>query len=525
MPVTQIKNNVIADNTIAPAKLSVSSAMKTFLVNATSVNLASTVTGTTGGGNLVFATNPTLVGANITGNLAVSGNISASGNLQTQRGTFQYGSPDGCLVLGADANNTIRTSNARKLASITAPEFSNTRIIEFFNLDSSSSSTAAVSIGGRTGGSQFAATSLSFVTAPDTSTNGGTIRMFINNSGNIGINTTSVNAAAQLQIDSTTRGFLPPRMTTTQRDAISTPPAGLMIYNTSTNRYNEFSGSAWQEILDSSNLGTGVGNFLATPTSANLALALTDENGTGGGFVRAEGATLTSPSLVGPVNLTSQDASTEARIMTRGLVEALQPFGSSRVTLSPTVGLLPLMHSRLDTFFAQGWGTNNVPAYFWLYHCTQPFQKMSFRQSAGTHPTAAMEIGVYNIGTNGMPSTLIQKGSVSLDTTGIKTVTLASPVVPNGLFFVVMRVTVGNTNWIPTGGSGTLTVLGASIPHNTFQGQITGCIDPSTLTQFSGTLVPVYSSGTPLPPNVTDQTTLAQLSGSNTFPVCAVIHN
>lgn len=45
--------------------------------------------------------------------------------------------------------------------------------------------------------------------------------------------------------------------------------------------------------------GTNVANFLATPTSDNLASALTDENGTGGGFVRAEGATLTTPTLVG----------------------------------------------------------------------------------------------------------------------------------------------------------------------------------------------------------------------------------
>ena len=68
--------------------------------------------------------------------------------------------------------------------------------------------------------------------------------------------------------------------------------------------------------------GTNVANFLEFPTSANLASALTDENGTGGGFVRAEGATLTSPSLVGPVNLTSQDASTADRVMNRGLVDS-----------------------------------------------------------------------------------------------------------------------------------------------------------------------------------------------------------
>jgi len=55
----------------------------------------------------------------------------------------------------------------------------------------------------------------------------------------------TVNASAILQADSTTRGFLPPRLTTAQRDLIGTPAAGLMIYNTSTNRPNFYDGSAW----------------------------------------------------------------------------------------------------------------------------------------------------------------------------------------------------------------------------------------------------------------------------------------
>lgn len=48
-----------------------------------------------------------------------------------------------------------------------------------------------------------------------------------------------------------------------------------------------------------SGLASGIATFLATPSSANLAAALTDENGTGGGFVRAEGSTLTSTTLNG----------------------------------------------------------------------------------------------------------------------------------------------------------------------------------------------------------------------------------
>ena len=58
-------------------------------------------------------------------------------------------------------------------------------------------------------------------------------------------NTTSVSSSAILQADSTTKGFLPPRMTTTQRDAIATPATGLQIYNTTTNENNTYNGTAW----------------------------------------------------------------------------------------------------------------------------------------------------------------------------------------------------------------------------------------------------------------------------------------
>lgn len=44
--------------------------------------------------------------------------------------------------------------------------------------------------------------------------------------------TASLNASAVLQADSTTRGFLPPRMTNAQRLAIATPAVGLIVYCT-----------------------------------------------------------------------------------------------------------------------------------------------------------------------------------------------------------------------------------------------------------------------------------------------------
>ena len=48
----------------------------------------------------------------------------------------------------------------------------------------------------------------------------------------VGINNETPDASAALDITSTTGGLLMPRMTKTQRDAISSPATGLLIYQT-----------------------------------------------------------------------------------------------------------------------------------------------------------------------------------------------------------------------------------------------------------------------------------------------------
>lgn len=59
--------------------------------------------------------------------------------------------------------------------------------------------------------------------------------------GNGGYN----NASSILQADSTTKGFLPPRMTTTQKNAITSPASGLQVYDTTLNQMSYYNGSSW----------------------------------------------------------------------------------------------------------------------------------------------------------------------------------------------------------------------------------------------------------------------------------------
>jgi hypothetical protein len=64
-------------------------------------------------------------------------------------------------------------------------------------------------------------------------------------SQNVGIGTITPHTSAKLDIASTNSGFLPPRMTSVQRDAISNPATGLIIFNTDTESLEIFVSSGW----------------------------------------------------------------------------------------------------------------------------------------------------------------------------------------------------------------------------------------------------------------------------------------
>ncbi|MCH2045993.1 MAG: hypothetical protein MK212_17895 [Saprospiraceae bacterium] len=84
-----------------------------------------------------------------------------------------------------------------------------------------------------------------------------TVGVSINNDG------TDPDASAILDIKSTTQGFLIPRMTSIQRDAISNPATSLMIYNTSISSFEFYNNTAWvkfgstgfEQVIEGGNTG------------------------------------------------------------------------------------------------------------------------------------------------------------------------------------------------------------------------------------------------------------------------------
>jgi hypothetical protein len=75
------------------------------------------------------------------------------------------------------------------------------------------------------------------------STNSG---LCVNNKMSVGAST--LDASAALDVTSTTGGVLFPRMTGTQRDAISSPANGLVLYNTTTNKLQVRAAGAWVDL-------------------------------------------------------------------------------------------------------------------------------------------------------------------------------------------------------------------------------------------------------------------------------------
>ena len=63
--------------------------------------------------------------------------------------------------------------------------------------------------------------------------------------GNVGIGTTAPDANALLDLTSTTKAFLPPRMTTTQKNAIAVLTEGMVVYDTTLKVLSTYNGTIW----------------------------------------------------------------------------------------------------------------------------------------------------------------------------------------------------------------------------------------------------------------------------------------
>jgi hypothetical protein len=180
----------------------------------------------------------------------------------------------------------------------------------------------------------------------------------VNSFAQIGIGTETPNAAAILDITSTNRGLLLPRMTTTQRNAIASPVAGLTIYNSTSNCMNIFNGAGWNELC-----GTATQGLIATIDCAGATHNGTLTSGsaassvssvisyTGGNGLPYTGQTVTSTGVTGlTATLSAGTMASGAGSLTYTITGT--PSGSGTASFAISIGGQSCTLSR--TVFAVG---------------------------------------------------------------------------------------------------------------------------------------------------------------------------
>ncbi len=171
------------------------------------------------------------------------------------------------LIYG-EFDNDILAFNAKVGIGTTTPEF---------NLDVRSGSTdltSRIGLSNSDNSKQLHFSSGNDTYDPHISFSGGGVLRFmqldegynelmrITGDGNVGIGTTNPEESALLDLNSNSKGFLPPRMTQDEIVALESPADGLMVYNTDDKRFYFFDGGdeLWKEIaLGTSTLNTNCG--------------------------------------------------------------------------------------------------------------------------------------------------------------------------------------------------------------------------------------------------------------------------
>lgn len=124
-------------------------------------------------------------------------------------------------------------------------------------------------------------------------------------SQSLAINTdgSTANTSAMLDIKSTAKGLLIPRMTTAQRTAIATPATGLQVYDTDLNLLYFYNSSSWTSLGASTNFWTLSGGNIYNNTGTNVGIGATTPGDKleVNGNIRFSGAgtLLAAPSTVG----------------------------------------------------------------------------------------------------------------------------------------------------------------------------------------------------------------------------------
>ena len=153
--------------------------------------------------------------------------------------------------------------------------------------------------------------------------------------GSVGIGAVTV-ASSILNLSSTTKGFLTPRMTASQRTSISSPATGLEVYDTDSLKKFVYNGSAWKSLAYTTDISSG-GSGSGTVNSGNqYRLAYYATTGTA---VSEAAAITANRALISDANGVPTHATTTATEIgyVNGVTSAIQTQLNAKAATSTTI--------------------------------------------------------------------------------------------------------------------------------------------------------------------------------------------
>ena len=160
-------------------------------------------------------------------------------------------------------------------------------------------------------------------------------------SQSVGIGTTTPNTSAQLDVQSTSKGMLIPRMTQAELNAIISPAQGLMVYNTSTNSFQYYNGAIWNNITHSG-IVTGITNRVPKFNSPwGMTAGMMTDNGNGVSI--NTGGTVADPSAALDISST-----------TKGVLVPRMSSAQRTAIVTPVAGLLVFDNTTNTFWFHNG---------------------------------------------------------------------------------------------------------------------------------------------------------------------------